>query len=52
MAKKAVATLRDKTATKNVVKCIRMVRSEKSGSYTFKEGVVAIDKEKDFFNGK
>ena len=49
MAKKAVATLKDKSAEKGSVKCIRMVRSERSGSYVFKESIVTPDKEKDFF---
>ena len=52
MAKKAVATLKDKSAEKGSVKCIRMVRSERSGSYVFKESIDTPDKEKDFFAGK
>lgn len=52
MAKKAVATLKDKSAEKGSVKCIRMVRSERTGAYIFKEGIIPPEKEKDFFAGK
>lgn len=52
MAKKAVATLKDKTAGKGSVKCIRMVRSERSGAYSFQEDIIHPDKVKDFFAGK
>ncbi len=48
MAKKAVATLKDKTAGKGSVKCIRMVRSERSGAYVFQEDIIPTEKEKDF----
>ena len=39
MAKKVVATLKNKEA-KNFAKVIRMIRSEKTGAYTFKEEIV------------
>lgn len=52
MAKKAVATLHDKAATKGSVKCIRMTRSGRTGAYVFKEGIVPSDKGKEFFEGK
>ncbi len=52
MAKKVVATLRDKTAGKHTVKCIRMVKSERSGSYAFQEEMVPTEEVKDFFAGK
>ena len=52
MAKKAVATLKDKSAGKGSAKCIRMVRSERTGAYIFKEGIIPPEKEKDFFAGK
>ncbi|MBO4691592.1 MAG: DUF4295 family protein [Bacteroidales bacterium] len=53
MAKKAVATFAgDKSANKNVVKCIRMVRSKKTGSYYFEEAVVPVGQEKEFLAGK
>ena len=52
MAKKAVATLKDKSAGKGSAKCIRMVRSERTGAYIFKESIGPQEKEKDFFAGK
>ena len=42
MAKKVVATLKNKEA-KNFARVIRMVRSEKTGAYTFKEEMVPQD---------
>ncbi len=51
MAKKVVATL--KTGTGKVfTRCIKMVKSDKSGSYQFKEEVVHNDHIKDFFSKK
>lgn len=44
MAKKSVATLRDKSAAKDYAKVIKAVKSEKTGAYTFKEEMVTIDK--------
>ncbi len=52
MAKKVVATLRDKSAGKNIVKCIRMVKSERTGAYAFQEEMVATEEVKNFFAGK
>jgi hypothetical protein len=52
MAKKAVATLRDKTAGKGVVKCIRMTRSERTGAYMFKEEIIPTDNKKNFSRKK
>jgi hypothetical protein len=52
MAKKVVATLRDKAAAKNTVKCIRMVKSAQTGAYSFREEMVATESVKDFFAGK
>jgi hypothetical protein len=49
MAKKAVASLR-KEGGKGFTKCIKMVKSPKTGAYAFKEEVVLSDKTKDFFN--
>lgn len=49
MAKKAVATLRQKGATKGMTKVIKMVKSEKTGSYAFQEGIVAVEEVKGFF---
>ncbi|MEM7551703.1 MAG: DUF4295 domain-containing protein [Bacteroidota bacterium] len=47
MAKKTVASLKDKTA-KGYTKVIKSVRSEKTGAYTFKEEMVAEDMVKEF----
>ena len=48
MAKKVVATLQSGEG-KNFTKCIRMVRSEKTGAYVFEEEVVHNDHIDDFF---
>ncbi len=53
MAKKAVATFSgDKSQLRNMVKCIKMVKSDKSGSYIFNEEMVQVDRVKDFFAKK
>ncbi len=49
MAKKAVATLQ-KGAGKGFSKVIKMVKSEKTGAYTFKEEIVPNDDVKTYFN--
>jgi len=49
MAKKVVAAMKQKGAVKGMVKTIKMVRSEKSGAYTFVEDIVAVDDVKNFF---
>lgn len=51
MAKKTVATLQ-KGEGKAYTKVIKMVKSNKSNSYAFKEEMVANDKVKDFFEKK
>jgi hypothetical protein len=51
MAKKVVATLRT-TSGKDFAKVIRMVKSPKTGAYTFKENIVANDLVKDFLAKK
>lgn len=51
MAKKTVATLQT-GGGKNFTKCIKMVRSEKTGAYNFKEEIVHNDKVKEFFEKK
>jgi hypothetical protein len=51
MAKKVVATLKTGTG-KLFTRCIKMTKSEKSGAYLFKEGIVHNDHIKDFFNKK
>ena len=42
MAKKAVATLRTGVG-KQFTKSIKMVKSEKTGAYIFKEAIVPVD---------
>lgn len=49
MAKKVVATLKSGKG-KAFTKCIKMVKSEKTGAYIFKEQVVHNDHINDFFN--
>ena len=51
MAKKVVATLKT-GAGKQLTKCIKMVKSEKTGAYMFKESIVHNDQIKDFFEKK
>jgi hypothetical protein len=51
MAKKVVATLKSGTG-RVFTKCIKMVKSDKSGAYTFKEEIVHNDHIKDFFEKK
>jgi len=48
MAKKAVATLQ-KGAGKGYAKVIKMVKSDKTGAYSFKEEVIPNDEVKDYF---
>lgn len=49
MAKKVVATLQ-KGEGRVFTRCIKMVRSDKTGAYTFKDEMVHNDKVKDFFS--
>ncbi len=51
MAKKVVASLQ-KGGGKQHTKVIKMVKSPKSGAYSFKEEVVHNDKVKEFFDQK
>jgi hypothetical protein len=51
MAKKVVATLKT-GAGKSFTKCIKLVKSEKTGAYQFKEGIVHNDHVKEFFASK
>ena len=51
MAKKVVATLKTGVG-KQFTKCIKMVKSEKTGAYVFKEAIVPNDQIKDFFASK
>ncbi len=51
MAKKVVAALKTGSG-KLFTKCIKMSKSDKTGSYLFKEEVVHNDHIKDFFSRK
>jgi hypothetical protein len=51
MAKKVIATLKT-GAEAAFTRCIKMVKSPKSGSYIFKEEIVNNDHIKDFFDNK
>lgn len=51
MAKKVVASLQ-KRGAKDITKAIKMVKSEKTSSYSFREEIVNKDKVKDFFAKK
>ncbi len=48
MAKKVVASLQ-KGGGKEHTKVIKMIKSEKTGSYSFKQEIVHNDKVKDWF---
>lgn len=50
MAKKSVASLQ--TGSKRLSKAIKMVKSEKSGSYVFVESIMAPEQVKEFFAKK
>ena len=49
MAKKVVASLQ-KGGGKEHTKVIKMIKSDKTGAYSFKEGIVHNDKVKDWFS--
>jgi hypothetical protein len=51
MAKKVVAAMKT-GAGKSFTKCIKMVKSDKSGAYLFKEEIIHNDHIKDFFTKK
>ena len=51
MAKKVVASLRDKSGVK-YAKLIQSVKSEKNGAYSFKEEIIIEDHVKDILAGK
>ena len=51
MAKKVIATLKTSTG-KDYAKVIRMVKSPKTGAYTFKEEIVANDAVKEYLARK
>ena len=50
MAKKTVATLKGKS--KRLTKVIKMVKSPKTGAYTFVEGVMAPELAEEFLKKK
>ena len=50
MAKKSVATFQ--AGSKRLTKAVKMVKSDKTGAYTFVEKMVAPDKVDDFFKSK
>ncbi|WNM18923.1 DUF4295 domain-containing protein [Flavobacterium capsici] len=50
MAKKTVATLQ--TTSKRLTKAIKMVRSPKTGAYTFQEAIMAPEQVDEFLNKK
>lgn len=47
MAKKSVATLQ--TGSKRLTKAVKMVKSPKTGAYTFVESIMAPDLVKEYF---
>jgi hypothetical protein len=47
MAKKSVASIQ--TGSKRLTKAVKMVRSEKSGAYTFVEQIMSPEDVNDFF---
>jgi hypothetical protein len=49
MAKKTVAGYREKTEGRSYSKVIKMVKSPKTGAYTFKEEMVLNEAVKDYF---
>ncbi len=51
MAKKVIATLKTGTG-KDYAKVIRMVKSPKTGAYTFKEEIVPNEQVKDYLSAK
>ncbi len=50
MAKKTVASLQK--AGKSLTKVIKMVKSDKTGAYTFKQDIVPNDKVQEFLSKK
>lgn len=52
MAKKAVAGFRDKNTTsgRSHTKVIKMVKSPKTGAYSFREEMIPNDQVKDYFS--
>lgn len=50
MAKKTVATLQ--TGSKKLTKVIKMIKSSKTGSYTFTEAIMSADQVNDWLSKK
>tara|TARA_Y100000813_G_scaffold135974_1_gene98369 strand:+ start:358 stop:510 length:153 start_codon:yes stop_codon:yes gene_type:complete len=50
MAKKSVATLQ--TGSKRLTKAIKMVKSPKTGAYTFVESILSPDRVNEFLSKK
>ncbi len=50
MAKKSIASLQ--SGSKRLTKAIKMVKSEKSGAYTFVESIMSPDKVSDWLSKK
>ncbi len=50
MAKKTVAGYREKTEGRSYAKVIKVVKSPKTGAYTFKEEMVPNEAVKDYFS--
>ncbi len=50
MAKKTVASLQ--TSSKRLTKAIKMVKSQKTGAYTFKESVMAPERVNEWLSKK
>lgn len=50
MAKKSVASLQ--TGSKRLTKAIKMVKSPKTGAYSFAESIMVPENVKDFFSKK
>jgi hypothetical protein len=51
MARKVTASLK-KADSKNLIKVVKMVKSEKSGAYTLKEDIIGKEFTGDFFSKK
>jgi hypothetical protein len=51
MAKKVVATLKTSTG-KDFAKVVKLVKSPKTGAYTFKEDIIPNDSVKEYFAKK
>ena len=50
MAKKSVGTIQ--TGSKRLTKAVKMVKSEKTGAYTFVEQIMNPEEVNDFFSNK